>query len=321
MTQHTASDHPPIFQRERSSKFVMPTASQPAVVTGISVLAMVMGLFLLKSVWRTIRPGYVGIVFDKASHRIASQAVEPGWVFLNPISQDLQNYPLTIQTHSMFRQNVQGQLKEDNSVKVQSSEGQKLNVDVVIQYQIKRDRLNQVYQDWAGAPLDVVAEEIVGQYTRSQLPLILAQHGWEDITSGKRSEIAQIFAQQLRQEFQKHHLELISFSIPEVHLPPILQKALDAKLQAQQSAEQAQIRAVQAKLEAEGEAAALEVRSKAQADANAILSRSLTADVIRYQQLQKWDGKLPLFGGSGAMPMINASDLLGTPPQPKSSKP
>jgi regulator of protease activity HflC (stomatin/prohibitin superfamily) len=160
------------------------------------------------------------------------------------------------------------------------------------------------------------------------VPIVVAQHGWEEITASKRGQIATDISNQLREEFKKRHLELISFGIREVHLPPALQKALDSKIQAQQAAEQqsyalkqAQIKAEQAKVEAQGEAEATKARARGQAEANQLLSRSITPDLIRYEQLQKWDGKLPVFSGNGVIPMIGAADLLAGNAQPKQSKP
>lgn len=306
----------------------MPTSKQPAFIAGVSLLALIVGLLLLKTVWRTIRPGYVGIVFDKASHKVTTNALEPGWAFINPLSQDIQEYPITIQTYSMVQKGVEGQVDGDDSIKVQSSEGQQLNLDVVIQYQVQRQEANQLYQDWGGAPIETVEDRVVRQYTRSQVPIVVAQHGWEEITASKRGEIATDISNQLREEFKKRHLELISFGIREVHLPPALQKALDAKIQAQQAAEQqsyalkqAQIKAEQAKVEAQGEAEATKARARGQAEANQLLSRSITPALIRYEQLQKWDGKLPVFTGGGVIPMIGAADLLTGNAQPKQSKP
>ena len=305
------------FKRDRPSvpgTFVSSTTWKG----GLAILALIACLLLLKTVWRTIRPGYVGIVFDKASHRVTTRALEPGWAFINPVSQDIQEYPITIQTYSMVQKTSEGQTEGDDSIKVQSGEGQQLNLDVVIQYQVKRDEANLLYQDWGGAAIETVEDRVVRQYTRSQVPVIVAQHGWEEIAASKRGQIAQEISQELSQEFQKRHLELVSFGIREVHLPKALQTALDSKIQAQQAAEQqtyalkqAQIKAQQVKVEAEGEASAIKVRAKAQAEANQQLARSVTPDLIRYQQSQKWDGKLPVFTGNGVIPMINGADVLG----------
>lgn len=49
----------------------------------IAVMAII-ALGFLFSTWRTIDPGYVGIVFDKASHKVTN-TLDPGWVFINPL--------------------------------------------------------------------------------------------------------------------------------------------------------------------------------------------------------------------------------------------
>ncbi len=55
----------------------------------VAVIAIVLlGLPVLA--WRSIAPGYVGIVFDKASHNVTAGALEPGWAFINPFTQAIQ---------------------------------------------------------------------------------------------------------------------------------------------------------------------------------------------------------------------------------------
>ncbi len=61
---------------------------------------------------------------------------------------------------------------------------------------------------------------------------------------------------------------------------------------------------------AQGEADATRIRAQAQAEANKQLSQSLTSDLIRYQQLQKWDGKLPVFSGAGTTPLIDVTGVI-----------
>ena len=132
----------------------------------------------------------------------------------------------------------------------------------------------------------------------------------------------------MTEEFARRHLILVSFGIREVHLPEALQRALDEKIQAQQQAEQqryqleqARVKAEQDKVEAqghaqalqaqaEGEAQATRIRAEAQSEANSLLAQSLTPELIRYQQLQRWNGRLPVFSGSGATPLIDLSALV-----------
>ena len=295
--------------------------SRIGVLTIIALVALVLLGFVFAS-WRNIRPGYVGIVFDKASHDVTASALEPGWAFINPFTQSIQEYPITIQTYEMVLKGNEGVVAGDDSIKIQSNEGQLLNLDVVIQYQVKRSEAGILYQDWGGADIGVVEDRVVRQYTRSQVPVIASSYTWEQIVSSKRAELVKLMEEGLRTEFARRHLDLVSFGIREVHLPEALQQALTNKIQAQQQAEQqryqleqARIRAEQDQVEAQGKANALLVQAEAQAQANLKLAQSVTEGLIRYQQIQKWDGKLPVFTG-GATPLIDATGIISGTTQP-----
>lgn len=284
-------------------------------------------LAILGATWKNIRPGYVGIVFDKANHKVTAGRLEPGWAFVNPLTQAIQEYPITIQTYSMVGKATEGQTRGDDSIKIQSNEGQQVNVDVVIQYQVIKEEAGLLYQDWGGAGIYAVEDGIIRQYTRSLVPVSASRYGWEEITSSKRGQIVQEISEELSKEFAARHLRLISFGIREVHLPASLQSALDQKIQAQQAAEQqryqlkqAEVRAQQdvteatgkanaMKAQAEGEAAAIFVRAEAQAKANDLLAKSISDQLISYQQVQRWDGILPQVSGGG-VPLLNLNKSL-----------
>jgi regulator of protease activity HflC (stomatin/prohibitin superfamily) len=292
------------------------------------LIAVVLILSIVRASWRNITPGNVGIVFDKVNHKVTAGALEPGWAFINPIYKAIQEYPITIQTYSMVQKSGEGSDAGDDSVKVQSNEGQQLNLDVVIQFQVIKEEAGQLYQDWGGADIGVVEDRVVRQYTRSTVPVVASRYGWEDITSRKRDDINAEISQKLDEEFHRRHLRLISFAVREVHLPGPLQEALNNKITAQQAAEQQKYQLEQAKVKAEqdvaeatgkanalkaqadGEAQATLVRAKAQSEANEILAKSLTADLIRYQLMTRWDGKLPMFSG-GSTPLIDVRNMMG----------
>lgn len=304
----------------RSANLGSSRAGQRIGVLVVVALISIVLLGFVFAAWRNIRPGYVGIVFDKASHQVTASALDPGWAFINPFTQSIQEYPVTIQTYEMVQRGDEGVVEGDDSIKVQSSEGQQLNLDVVIQYQVRRAEAGALYQDWGGADIGVVEDRVVRQYTRSQVPVLAASYTWEEIVSEKRAVLVAQIEAILTTEFARRHLDIVSFGVREVHLPDALTQALTNKIEAQQQAEQqryqleqARVRAEQDQVEAQGRAAAIRISAEAQAEANAKLAASLTDELIRYQQIQKWDGKLPLFTG-GATPLIDATGIIsGTP--------
>lgn len=292
-----------------------------------AALAAILVLLGLFAAWRTVEPGYVGIVFDKASRQVKGVA-EPGWIFINPFTQSITRYPISLQTLTMVRTSQEGKVQGDDSVKVGTREGQTMNADVSVQYSVDRTTAAQLYTTWAGAPIDKIEENLVRQVTRGALSDVASQFGWDEIYGAKRPEYVKQVSEIIKQRFTEKYIRFEALNLRGWYLPDNLQKALDAKIAAQQAAEQqafalkqAQVKAEQDKVQAVGEANAVRERAKGQADAtkiqadaqasaNKALSQSLTPDLIRYQQLQRWDGKLPVFSGSGATPLVDVTGVI-----------
>ena len=103
------------------------------------------------------------------------------------------------------------------------------------------------------------------------------------------------------------------YLIGSIRLPEQVVQALNRKIEATQRAEQrenelreAEAEAKKKVAEADGEARAILTKAKAQAEANQILSKSITAELIRYEAMKRWDGILPKFVTSdGTMPIID----------------
>jgi regulator of protease activity HflC (stomatin/prohibitin superfamily) len=288
-------------------------------VLGVIGLVVIALLGVVFSSWRTIEPGYVGIVFDKAHHQVTN-TIDPGWVLINPLTQSITRYPVGIQTLVMVRADQEGVIQGDDSVRVGSREGQMLFADVSVQYSVARDQAAALYQVWAGAPIERIEDNLVRQITRAVLSDVASTYVWEDLYGPKRVEYTHKVSAELQRRFAVRFVTFESLNLRGWHLPENLQQALDAKIAAQQAAEQqafalqqAQMKAEQdvteatgranaLKAQAEGEAAAITIRAQADADANRLLGGSLTPDLIDYQQVQRWDGKLPVATGPSSPP-------------------
>ncbi len=290
------------------------------------------GLSLAFAAWRTIEPGFVGIVFNKADRRVTN-TLDPGWVFINPFTETVTRYPISVQTLVMVQEIEEGKIARDDSVKVGSREGQTMNADVSVQYSVEKANAARLYETWAGAPIERIEDNLVRQVTRSALNDVSSQYGWEEIYGEKRIEYTNKVAAEITRRLAEKFVKFELLNLRGWHLPENLQAALEQKITAQQAAEQqefalkqAQIKAQQDQVQAEGEAnaeraraegqaAATKIRALAQAEANKELSQSLTADLLRYEQLQRWDGKLPVFNGGGATPLVDVTGIIsGTTP-------
>jgi len=278
--------------------------------------------------WRMIQPGQVGIVFDKAHSQVTNTA-KPGWIFINPFTESITAYPVSLQTLTMVQTTTEGKVQGDDSVKIGTTEGQAMNADVSVQYSIPIEQAAQLYTVWAGAPIGTIEDNLIRQVTRAAMNDIASKYGWQAIYGAQRTQYIADVSVIIKDRFAAKNVKFEALNLRGFHLPANLQKAVDTKITAQQAAEQQTYQLEQAKTKAEqdrvqatgqanaviahaqGEAQATTVRAKAQAEANKLLAQSLTPDLIRYQQLLRWDGKLPVFNGDGATPLIDGSSMLG----------
>ena len=86
------------------------------------------------------------------------------------------------------------------------------------------------------------------------------------------------------------------------------QKTMETQQAAERQKINAEAEASVAKINADAEAYATRVRSEAEAEANRKIAESLTPELISFNEIRAWDGKLPVYvGGTGSttLPILN----------------
>ncbi len=89
-------------------------------------------------------------------------------------------------------------------------------------------------------------------------------------------------------------VNIINFDFSEAFIT-----AIEDKQVAQQQLLKAETDKKTAITNAEAEAEAMKIKAQAEADANDIITKSLNSQIIEYNKVIKWDGKLPQVTGSG----------------------
>ena len=83
---------------------------------------------------------------------------------------------------------------------------------------------------------------------------------------------------------------------------------METQQQAERKRINAEAEANVAKINADADAYALQVRSEAEAEANKKIAESLTDNLIRFNEIKNWDGKLPTYmagQGGTTIPVLN----------------
>ncbi len=145
-----------------------------------------------------------------------------------------------------------------------------------------------------------------------------------------RQNLSESIRESLVADLEPYGIHVISINIENIDFTDAFTDAVEAKqvaaqrklqaeieeaqktMETQQAAERqkinAEAEAAVAKINADAEAYATRVRSEAEAEANRKIAESLTKELISFNEIKEWDGRLPTYvGGEGSMtlPILN----------------
>jgi regulator of protease activity HflC (stomatin/prohibitin superfamily) len=131
----------------------------------------------------------------------------------------------------------------------------------------------------------------------------------------------------LKEKGLSNAVVIANLAITDFNFSPEFNRAIEAKVKAEQMALQAKnekiMRVTQAeasaeerKLSASAEAYSTEIQSKARADAiqREALALKQSPEIIQLRSIEKWDGVLPRISGGGVVPFLNVGDVPGASP-------
>jgi regulator of protease activity HflC (stomatin/prohibitin superfamily) len=133
-----------------------------------------------------------------------------------------------------------------------------------------------------------------------------------DIISDRRDDLQAAIAKKLSSDLAPMGFQVDKVNLGASHLPAAIETQLQEKMAAQQQALQAeyelqkQTTLAKAKVaQAHGDADSTLVKAQAQADANKLLQVTLNPLLIQSKAIDKWNGELPTYNGSGAIPFLS----------------
>jgi regulator of protease activity HflC (stomatin/prohibitin superfamily) len=117
----------------------------------------------------------------------------------------------------------------------------------------------------------------------------------------KRAELKTEIDDSLRERLAKYGVTVTDVSITNLTFSQEFTAAIERKQIAEQEAKQAEYGAQKAVQEARAEVN----RAKGQAEAQALLKSTITAEILQQRAIEKWDGKFPQVMGAQALPFLN----------------
>ncbi len=276
------------------------------------VLGLIAGLVVLLVLLPTsvtyIHPGYVGIIIHRAGGGVDKTPLGPGLHLKNPLTTGIEEYPVFMQTLVLTKSSTEGSLNNDE-INVNSQEGQPISLDVSMSFELDADKAPVLYTTFR-RDIASIQHTYVKQSIRQALQEVIGNEEIAAVIGPKKAEAVNRTQILISQRLAQYGIVVKQFTINELRAPPAVIEAINQKNVMQQQALTAQnelqkntFQAQGDSIKAVGKAKAILAEAEAQAKANELLSRSITANLVQYEMAKRWDGKMPQVSGS-AIPMI-----------------
>ena len=265
------------------------------LLSSVAALLMIVSL----SCCERIDAGHVGVKVNLyGDGKGVDDATEvTGWVFYNPFSTKIIEFPTFVQ-HKEYKNN--GEDAIDESFIVNSKDGSEFHVSPIVNYSVKRDRVPYIFGKYR-LTLDAIEEGFLKTAVYDAFRIVANSYTADELISNREQfeiKVRKVLELQLYPE----GFVLAQFTSNLVY-PETFKKAIEAKNNAVQAAltaeNQVKSAEAQAKIKvatAEGNAQALLTSARAEAEANALKQRTLTELLLKQQWIERWDGKLPIYG-------------------------
>lgn len=286
----------------RSNPFGAMLGKAPLLIGGVLLLAVI------PTTVTYINPGNVGIVIHKLGGGIDPKPLSQGIHFRNPIATAIEEYPVFMQTLVLTQGTTDGS-KQNDEINVNSVEGQPVSLDVSLSFELDPSKTPALYATFR-TDIESIQHGYVKQAIRQALQEVVGSEEIAAILGPKKAETVAKAQALISQRLGIYGFMVKQFTINEIRAPGAVMEAINTKNVMQQQALTAQnelqkntFQAQGDSIKAAGRAMAILAEARAQAEANRLLSQSITNTLVQYEMTKRWDGKMPQVSGS-AVPMI-----------------
>jgi regulator of protease activity HflC (stomatin/prohibitin superfamily) len=228
-----------------------------------------------------------------------------GWVFYNPISTKIYEFPTYIQHKEYIKTE-----DEDNSFVVNSKDGSEFHVAPIVNYSVQRDKVPFIFGKYRRT-LESIEEGFLKTTIYDAFRMTANAYTAEELISNR-----QAFETKVRAKLDADLLKegfIISQLTSNLGYPETFKKAIEAKNNAVQAAltaeNQVKTAEAQAKIKvatAEGNAQAMLATAKAEAESYKLKQSAITPMLLQQMWIEKWNGQMPTTQlGSGTNMMYN----------------
>lgn len=269
----------------------------------ILILAMIVVASLFVSSCGTMVPaGHVAVkvyLLGK-SKGVDSEVLGVGryWVGIN---EELYLYPVYVQQYRFTKSVGDGDSPDDEAFYFQNKDGVKCDVDIAIMAHADPEKVSTLFQKFRH-DLETVMKVNLRTFILNKIQEYASALSIEELYSPKKVEMMKRVESDLRAEVSKYGIVVDSVSLlSDIRFPPEVEAAIVAKIKATQEAMQRENEVAKAKADAEIKV----LNARAEAQAIQMKQMSISAIMVQYEAVQKWNGVLPVTMLGNTTPFIN----------------
>ena len=263
------------------------------IVGGIIVL-IIIGVIVGSAV-SIVDAGFRGVLLHWNAVELNQPPLEEGLHFIVPFQDSV--VPIEVRT-----------LKYTKSTTSASQDLQTVSTEITVNYKPEPNSVHYLYKevglDYENRIIQPTVEEVVKQVT--------ANYDAEELIT-KRPQVKQDIEAEIGARLASFNISTDTVSITDFQFSPLFAQAIEAKVEAEQRALQAEndlrrieVEARQFEAQAVGIAQANIAEAQGEAEAINIINQALANNpyYLEWLKTQAWDGVLPLVVGEGGTPFI-----------------
>ena len=252
----------------------------------IALLLVALGITVIRLTVLFIEPNEVGVVTSLISPEgYRDRPLRSGLRFIVPLAEQVTRYPIYWQTYTMGANPGEQQTGADDSIVARTSDGQEVSIDSSVIFQIDPEEVIRIHIEWQGRYI----EDFVRPVVRGLVRTLVSQYTVDEVNSAKRLDLENDLDIQIRAVFKDKGLILDRFILRNVAFSPEYAAAVEQKQIALQAKIQADYQAAAVRTLAQGDADAARTKAQGQADALNLINQALSKnkDLLTYQYIDK----------------------------------
>ena len=256
---------------------------------------MLLGLgwlaLILFGCFTNIGANKVGIVYNPFKGGIQSYTLSQGYKLKSPFTKV---YKIDTEVNELTFENIS----------VQTNDSQFVNAIIKVQVKIDSAKAFEYFSKYRDKSLEDISS-VLSATMQKQLEAVTTQYNIMDVLGSKRDEIVNKSLELIQTELEKDGVSVLRVTLVDTDAGDAIETAIANEAIAKKEAETAEYKKQKAELE--GEAKVIEAQKEK--EANELISKTLTDELLMEQFIEKWNGELPKVTGGDNI--FDISSILG----------